>query len=266
MSNSRNLLSRFNNSKRTTNSNVRTNVRTNVKTNGSSNSNVSKNVKNVLLFLIKLIILILIVVAILMLIKAIYYYFSSCTEKKEFNDYILDFSFDPCLFNDEPTTYVERELKQEDEVYHLSNQDYTFPQAKCKCSAYGGRLATKEEITDAYNKGASWCSYGWSEGQNAYYPTQKCDFDKLQRLSKKDRFKCGLPGVNGGFFSNPKLKFGINCYGVKPKGKAVVEKDPVCNKNNKAFCERDINKRASKILNTDDVSAFNQSQWSQFDN
>ena len=32
------------------------------------------------------------------------------------------------------------------------------------------------------------------------------------------------------------------------------------------FCERDINRRASKILNTDDISPFNQSQWSQFDN
>lgn len=234
----------------------------NVNTNSSTQKKV--NVKKILSFLLKLIILLLIVIAILLLIKSIYYYFSSCSEKKSFNNYMTELSFNPCLYNDAPSTYIERELKQDDEVFHLSNQDYTFPQAKCKCSAYGGRLATKEEITDAYNKGASWCTYGWSEGQNAYYPTQKCDFDKLQRLSKKDRFKCGLPGINGGFFSNPSLKFGINCYGVKPKGMAVVEKDAVCN-NNKAFCERDVNKKASEILNTDDVSPFNKSQWSQFD-
>ena len=95
-------------------------------------------------------------------------------------------------------------------------------------------------------------------GTKCLLSTQKCDFDKLQRMSKKDRFKCGLPGINGGFFSNPDLKFGINCYGIKPKGKAVVEKDPVCN-NKKGFCERESNKNASNILSTDTVTPFNQS-------
>jgi hypothetical protein len=27
---------------------------------------------------------------------------------------------------------------------------------------------------------------------------------------------CGRPGVNGGYF-DPTMKFGVNCYGVKPK-------------------------------------------------
>ena len=26
---------------------------------------------------------------------------------------------------------------------------------------------------------------------------------------------CGRPGLNGGYFDNPNLKFGVNCYGVK---------------------------------------------------
>jgi hypothetical protein len=25
-----------------------------------------------------------------------------------------------------------------------------------------------------------------------------------------------MPGLNGGFFDNPEMKFGVNCYGVKP--------------------------------------------------
>ena len=233
---------------------------TNIKTNSKS-----KKIKNFLSFLLKLIVLLLIITAVILLIKVVYYYASQCTEKKELKDYMLDFTIDPCLYREEKTSYVERELKQEDEVFHLSNQDYTFPQAKCKCNAYGARLATREEITDSYNKGASWCSYGWSEGQNAYYPTQKCDFDKLQRLSKKDRFKCGLPGINGGFFFYLNLKFGINCYGIKPKGKTVVEKDAVCN-DEKGFCEREVNQNSAKILNTDYITAFNKTQWSQFDN
>ena len=28
---------------------------------------------------------------------------------------------------------------------------------------------------------------------------------------------CGNPGINGGYFANPDLKFGVNCYGIKPK-------------------------------------------------
>ena len=75
---------------------------------------------------------------------------SSCQEKR-IKDYMLNFTFDPCLYREEPTSYVE-ELKQEDEVFHLSNQDYTYKQAQCKCSAYGARLATKEEITKHITK------------------------------------------------------------------------------------------------------------------
>ena len=27
---------------------------------------------------------------------------------------------------------------------------------------------------------------------------------------------CGVPGVNGGYFDNPEMRFGVNCYGAKP--------------------------------------------------
>ena len=30
---------------------------------------------------------------------------------------------------------------------------------------------------------------------------------------------CGRPGINGGYFKNKHIKFGVNCYGVKPKAK-----------------------------------------------
>ena len=28
---------------------------------------------------------------------------------------------------------------------------------------------------------------------------------------------CGNPGINGGYFANPDLKFGVNCYGIKQR-------------------------------------------------
>ena len=119
------------------------------------------------------------------------------------------------------------------------------------------------EIIEAYNKGAEWCGYGWSDGQTAYYPTQQCTWDKLQEGPKKDKDKCGKPGINGGSFASPDIKFGANCYGVKPSGAIVKPKDPYCKK--KPFCSMKKNKNASSKLSTDDISGFNDKKWSEFD-
>jgi hypothetical protein len=52
----------------------------------------------------------------------------------------------------------------------------------------------------------------------ALYPTQKQTWDALQReIDPAKKTACGRPGVNGGYF-DPKLKFGVNCFGFKPKG------------------------------------------------
>ena len=79
---------------------------------------------------------------------------------------------------------------------------------------------------------------------------------------KKDRDKCGKPGINGGSFASPDIKFGANCYGVKPSGAIVKPKDPYCKK--KPFCSMKKNKNASSKLSTDDISGFNDKKWSEF--
>jgi hypothetical protein len=142
------------------------------------------------------------------------------------------------------------------EVFHIANQDYTFEQAKCKCESYNAKLATYDQLVDAYNDGAEWCTYGWSSGQKAYYPTQKCNWEKK---SPEDKLKCGNPGLNGGFFADPYLKFGVNCYGKKPKGKVSKLKDPICNGGN--YCELPQNFGASNRLETDEISPFNSDKW-----
>jgi hypothetical protein len=142
------------------------------------------------------------------------------------------------------------------EVFHIANQDYTFEQAKCKCESYNAKLATYDQLVDAYNDGAEWCTYGWSSGQKAYYPTQKCNWEKK---SPEDKLKCGNPGLNGGFFADPYLKFGVNCYGKKPKGKVSKLKDPVCNGGN--YCELPQNFGANNRLETDEISPFNSDKW-----
>lgn len=240
---------------------------------GKIKNGVSSTFKNIdgkkifLTFLISLISIILLYIFAMVL----YYLYSGCYKSHDFINYLFNFNINACINDPDhtklsPASHLQREILHDKEVYHLSNQNYTYQQAKCKCAAYGGKLATKNQMVNAYNKGADWCTYGWSEGQNAFYPTQKCTWDKLQRGPKKYRNNCGMPGVNGGFFANPMLKFGVNCYGIRPKGKLVKEKKPECKSTkNGGFCELDNNYSASHVLKTDNVSSFNSKQWSQFD-
>jgi len=116
---------------------------------------------------------------------------------------------------------VNREQKptvddQTKEVFNISNNLYTYDDAQAVCSAYGAELATYDQIEQAYNDGAEWCNYGWSDNKMIFFPKQKSTWDKLQK-SKEHKNDCGRPGVNGGYIANPYLKFGINCYGKKPK-------------------------------------------------
>jgi len=111
---------------------------------------------------------------------------------------------------------VVPEITVEPQVFHIPGNDYKYRNAGALCKAYGGRLATITEMQEAYNKGAEWCSYGWSDGQMALYPTQKDSWDKFQEIEGHEH-DCGRPGINGGYIANPHVKFGANCYGYKPK-------------------------------------------------
>ena len=55
------------------------------------------------------------------------------------------------------------EITIEPQVYHIPGNKYTYDNADALCKAYGSRLATYDEMEDAYEKGAEWCSYGRSE-------------------------------------------------------------------------------------------------------
>lgn len=109
------------------------------------------------------------------------------------------------------------------EVFNVNVNDYSYYDAEPMCRALGAELATYDQVKDAWTKGADWCNYGWVKGQVAVYPTQEETYDKLQRGPIDERGACGNPGVNGGYFDNPEMKFGVNCYGPKPDQSAVDE-------------------------------------------
>lgn len=152
------------------------------------------------------------------------------------------------------------------QVFNISGNNYSFDDAKALCKAYGSELATYSQIEDAYKNGAEWCNYGWSANQMAFYPTQKTTWDKLQKI-KGHKHDCGRPGINGGFIQNPRVRFGVNCYGPKPN--ITQEEQEIMNKSviyPLTQEERQIKQKTDqykKNLSQILVSPFNYENWSQ---
>lgn len=114
----------------------------------------------------------------------------------------------------QPATVPEIKFKKQ--VFNIPGNYYTYNDAKALCRAYGAQLANYDQIENAYNNGAEWCNYGWSANQLALFPTQKKTYANLQTIPGHEN-DCGRAGINGGYIANPNVKFGVNCYGYKPK-------------------------------------------------
>lgn len=149
------------------------------------------------------------------------------------------------------------------EVFFVSGNDYTYDEAAAVCAAYDADLATYDQVNDAYSSGAEWCGYGWTQGGMALYPTQQATWSQLQQeVDESKRTACGRPGVNGGYF-DPANKFGVNCYGIKPKsGPGVKFPAPVPGTDTASF-DRMVDKFKA-MLNRMTVSPFNRDGWSEW--
>jgi len=148
------------------------------------------------------------------------------------------------------------------EVFHISQNQFTYDEAPAVCAAFGAQLATLEQIIEAYNSGAEWCGYGWTAGGMALYPTQKRTWEELQReVDPGKRTACGRPGVNGGYF-DPTLKFGVNCFGFKPPGE-FTPPAPLPGTDRQKF-DSMVNK-FKEMIKTMKLSPFSRSEWSGYD-
>jgi len=108
------------------------------------------------------------------------------------------------------------ENKNKKEVFNISKNIFSYDEAKYVCKSFDSELATYNQVKRAHSNGANWCNYGWSSNQMALYPIQTKFYDNLTS-DNKEKGICGKPGINGGYFKDSKLKFGVNCYGYKPK-------------------------------------------------
>ena len=151
------------------------------------------------------------------------------------------------------------------ELFHINNTLFSYENAEKACSRYNSRLATYDDMVKAYQDGANWCTYGWTSGQNVFFPTQQSTLDKLSKHKGLER-ACGHVGINGGYIEDTSQLFGVNCYGVKP--------DPTSD-------ELTLMNAISKIVSTDPgspedpvddtqekpnllLSPFNYSQWHSY--
>jgi len=152
------------------------------------------------------------------------------------------------------------------QVFHIPDNTYTYKDANAVCAAYGAKLANYSQVEEAYDKGGEWCGYGWSADQMALYPTQKTTWNKLQGI-KGHQHDCGRPGINGGYIGNENVKFGINCYGYKPKmtplEKEMLEKSsPLPMTRRERRFEKKVDEYRQKLPDIL-VSPFNYDNWSQ---
>tara|TARA_Y100000389_G_scaffold85090_1_gene81805 strand:+ start:906 stop:1733 length:828 start_codon:yes stop_codon:yes gene_type:complete len=178
------------------------------------------------------------------------------------------------VFNEKPEIQIESTLNQNQdisgasydfkEVYHVPGNRFSYHDAKAVCKAFDSELATYNQLLDGQKKGASWCSFGWTKDQLGLYPTSQNHFNQLKKKEGHE-YDCGLPGINGGYISNPHIKLGSNCYGYKPKisklENDMLENDELYPKTEKEklFDQRvDYWKnRIGNIL----ISPFNNDNW-----
>lgn len=145
------------------------------------------------------------------------------------------------------------------EVYHIPGNNYNYSDALSVCKTLKSRLATYDEVENAYNNGANWCSYGWSDDQMALFPIQKSIYNDLKDIVGHEH-DCGRPGINGGYIPDKNSTFGVNCYGKKPyitdADKAFMDKFTF----SPAYSDSSYNSldKSSDIL----IAPFNKSKWS----
>jgi len=154
-----------------------------------------------------------------------------------------------------------------EEVFNIPENIYNYDQAKAVCKAYDAKLANYKQIEDAYEKGANWCNYGWSADQLALFPTNYKTWQKLRKIKGHEN-DCGRAGINGGYIANPNVRFGVNCYGKKPK---ITGTEEILMNNSTLYPqtveELEMEKRVAKYKNKINnilISPFNHDNWNEY--
>ncbi len=101
------------------------------------------------------------------------------------------------------------------EVFNVGGYNYTQSDAYDVCASLGASLATVEQVQEAYNNGAEWCSWGHTT-TDPMYPMQRsrqgCASGKsITRVSNFDP-----NNITADWLKNAGGKMAATCYGIKP--------------------------------------------------
>ena len=228
----------------------------------SDNNNQTTKIVSVLVVGILIVLILINVFQYFFNINVTAYLSNLFTSKPEVN-VVVDQQGSSGLIDYQPAPVPEIKFKKQ--VFNIPGNYYTYEDAKALCKAYGSDLANYKQVEDAYKNGAEWCNYGWSDGQMALFPTQENTFDNLQKIEGHEH-DCGRPGINGGYIANPNIKYGVNCYGNKPKITSEEEElmkisSPYPKTQKDIDFQKKINywqTKVDQIL----VSPFNYDSWS----
>ena len=89
-------------------------------------------------------------------------------------------------------------------------------------------------------------------------------YKKIQSGPEDQRMSCGNPGINGGYFDNPEMRFGVTCVGQKPAQKkhdeSEIAKGAPLSPDALAF-DKKVNKFKSEADHIG-INPFNTNKWS----
>jgi len=157
---------------------------------------------------------------------------------------------------DEPETTAQHEKQ----VFNLSENVYTYNDAKLVCKSMGAELASLDNLVESYKKGADWCNVGWTKDGIAAFPVQMDTWKKTQENQGVRRNECGSYGINVAR-SDPHLLYGVNCYGVKPspRGNEKIKHSYMSDKESEKLLKMD---EFRKNINNIPIMPFNDKKWS----
>jgi len=91
------------------------------------------------------------------------------------------------------------------EAFHIGGYTHRAADAQAECDKYGAELATRDQMEDAWDEGADWCSWGHEVGGMSY----PVNTSLVQGCSTTATLVTHGP-------TPVDMKKGVNCYGVKP--------------------------------------------------
>ena len=152
-------------------------------------------------------------------------------------------------------------IEEKDEVFNIAGNEYNYKEARAVCKAFGAKLANYEQIEKAYQEGAEWVNYGWSEGQYAYFPLQKDTWLEMDQNNPENANGKVRPGISGGYFANPELLLGANCFGKKPKKRQQDLKQILPGTPARSAADIELDKKVEFYKKNANIYSFNADRW-----